>query len=156
MKMFNFLFLLIAFMGAAQADIKLNPYCYTGSVTMRDGSKSKVFLQLNEKSGNYYKVEKFNLGTYAVPVSGRLAAPDTLQFNSNDDYIPGGNASYNVDIELSFNGKKASGVYKYFKYEDRRNPGRGGFGQADKDPNATQVEEGVIELSLCKLQVVLE
>src|SRR6185503_17383721 len=88
---------------------QVSPYCYHGQVTLETNGKTEtkdVFLSL-VKSGGYYVSEQFLIGTSENHFGGQLAGNDALRFNSNDDYIPGGNASYNTDVEFAFDSKGA-------------------------------------------------
>ena len=105
--------------------------CYDGMLARPDGTQSPVVLRgaLNEADGHYW-VHQFSIGSFAQIYSGDLRGAGTLRFNSNDDYIPGGNASYNADSELVFDlsGDRASGTFRHYRYAS--SDGRGGFGQA--------------------------
>ena len=122
--------------------------CYQGTLTLEDGVTRPVKLSLAAVFDGYFHIEEFRVGDYLHPYSGEVLG-ERLRFNSNDDYIPGGNASFNMDIELSFSGDRVEGTYGLYLYFDR--DGYGGFGYAEgKVGDGAEVESGVLELELCE------
>ena len=114
------------------AKIITAPLCYKGALVTRDDVRLvELIFESNPKlypdGSTLYPVRLFKIGNQVFESSGtsHKQAPETLQFNSNDDYIPGGNASYNMDIELEHNDKSKTftGTYKYYQGATR-----GGFG----------------------------
>jgi hypothetical protein len=133
------------FLGLASAQAAIGG-CYEGVLSRPDGTQAPVVLRgaLNEAEA-YYWVHQFSIGSFAQIYSGALRGENTLRFNSNDDYIPGGNASYNADSELVFDasGERASGTFRHYRYASA--DGRGGFGQA----GGVLVDSGEFALKRC-------
>jgi hypothetical protein len=160
MRIFLLFSMLVAFTASADerralppaSDLILAyPGCYQGTLkvlTSRERSEERavrlVFSGRRNDSGERLFVHELSLGDARIPYSGRLAAANTLEFNDNDDYIPGGNATYNRDIRLEFTARGASGTYELRAYPDES--GRGGYGDTAGD----LVERGLIQLRAMK------
>ena len=94
--------------------------CYKGSLKLENGEEKQVrisrfYLNPRRAEGRYF-FEAFVIGSGRWQSSGKLVENNVLAFNSNDDYIPGGNACSNEDITLTFKGKRAVGTYFHYGF----------------------------------------
>ncbi len=130
--------------------LQMSPACYRGTLTMSDAEHSErpVFLSFSSiKDGYYVIVEKFRLGNSSMESSGSLITKNEISFNDNNDYIPGGDATYNVDVDLKFVGNTVTGFYKKYEFKE----GFGGFGESDP---STLVEAGTLSLKKCQVVAI--
>lgn len=123
------------------------PDCYRGTMKASDGTSADVFVSFRSVENKLVRVQALQIGNYSHSFSGTLVADNSVTFNSNDDYIPGGNATFNIDIKLDFNGKSATGSYKEYRLQD----GRGGYGQSEA---GALVASGEMQLKKCRVKVV--
>jgi hypothetical protein len=152
MKNSLLVFILLVFASVAKAQIRLAPYCYSGTMKTENGQIKDVFLQFKSAEGSNYQVATFTLGDFVLGSNGTEIEKDRIVFNSNDDYIPGGNASFNLDVDLTFKGKNVEGTFKYYRYEV---DGPGGFGSAQR-AGVRPVETAELKLRRCKTVVSVE
>ena len=130
---------------------KSSPFVYVGKVKYNDGTKGDVTLELGSRtpSGESVFVRTFRIGDFDQSYSGTIRG-NSLVFNSNDDYIPGGNASYNVTTVLNFKNKSAVGTIHFYDYPNH--DGYGGANQADGELRYS----GSIKLKRKKIKVTIE
>ncbi len=119
--------------------------CLTGTLKLNNSKEHSVLLILGEKSESYQFVELFKInGLLNSRYSGNYADSKTLQFNYNDDYIPGGNATYNIDIELVNDNGVVKGSYEEYRFQY----GNGGFGESE---SSSLLKKGSFKLKSCNL-----
>ena len=138
----TFIFSTMVFAG----ELPIYPDCYRGKMQTADGKNADVFVSFSSVEKNIVRVQTLQVGSYTHQYTGTLLADNKVTFNSNDDYIPGGNASFNIDIAFDFGAAKPSGSYKEYHFED----GYGGFGQSDA---RSLISSGEFQLKKCRVQV---
>ncbi|MCC2679756.1 MAG: hypothetical protein K0R29_2332 [Pseudobdellovibrio sp.] len=147
MKSVTALALFLFSFSLSASELPVFPDCYRGTMTSADGSKADVFVSFSSVEGKLVRVQSLKIGNYDHTFSGTLVQENSVTFNSNDDYIPGGNASFNIDIKLDFSGNTAVGSFKEYRLQD----GRGGYAQS---PASTLTFAGDILLKKCRVKVV--
>lgn len=147
MKTF-FLVLLFSLSAFAQ-NLPIYPECYQGTLKTENGNIENVFLTFDRIQGTTAFVKEFKLGSYSHTYSGSIINASKVQFNNNNDYIPGGNADFNIDIELNFSENTASGIFKEYRFSE----GRGGFGESNP---TSIVKQGQISLNRCYVEVTIK
>jgi hypothetical protein len=159
-----FLVIFTGLTGQAFADayvFQTQPNCYKGKIELTSLTRNNatrvlpVQLTLDRVSDSYTQpvkkivfVSDFRIDKMSFENSGTIVNSSTLAFNYNDDYIPGGNASYNIDIQLIFTAQGATGTYNEYAYDD--GDGRGGYGESLKDAKAKQLQTGTFTLENCQ------
>lgn len=146
MKSFVALTIALFSLNGLATQLPVFPDCYRGTMTSADGSKAEVFVSFSSVENKLVRVQNLKIGNYSHRTSGTMVSDNSVTFNSNDDYIPGGNASYNIDIKMEFNGKKAVGTFKEYRFQD----GRGGYEQSDA---ASLAFAGNMQLSKCRVKI---
>lgn len=154
----NVLMVLLITMPLSVLGVEIFPHCYRGEITWdtKDGSTSKspVFLEFSKiGKGTDGKslafVKTFTIGGYSMPVSGKMLEDNSLVFNTNDDYIPGGNATFNRDVFLNFSdGKKPWGHFHDYRYSS------GAYGGYQSRSEGIVEASGRIDLKLCKSVII--
>ena len=142
MKLFSaFIFLCLLSQGAYAFS-----NCLKGTLKLTNTKEYSVLIILGEKSRNLQYVDLFRIdGLLDSRYSGDYTNSSTLQFNYNDDYIPGGNATYNIDIELvRGDDEVVIGTYKEYRFPY----GSGGYGESD---SSTLLKKGNFQLKSCNL-----
>ncbi len=114
------------------AKIITAPLCYKGSMLTEDDIRDvelvfEPYVQSYPDGSSLYRVRFFKIGNQIFENSGSSLkqTPDILRFNNNDDFIPGGNAHYNIDIELIHNNKNKTFTGTFRHYQGATH---GGFG----------------------------
>ncbi len=129
------------------ASITTYPECFRGTLTNQDGSIEHVILIFSSINRDLAFVKEFNIGKRSLDVAGILLNENEVVFNENNDSIPGGNASFNIDIYLKFDGDVVTGYLKEYQMED----GYGGFGQSDPK---TLRSSGTFNLKKCTVRTI--
>lgn len=123
------------------------PTCYQGQLQMDDGRTEIVMLAFSAIEGRLARIQTFVLGDKSHRYSGTIRENNVVTFNENNDYIPGGHATYNIDIELRFpknSSESITGSLKRYSFAN----GTGGYGHSPPD---SLVESGLIQLKKCKI-----
>jgi hypothetical protein len=142
----KFLIAVILFSAPAFAiPIKPYPTCYQGTL-VTNGNTVPFFLTFDTVTSDAIRVKELKIGEENYVAGGALDG-ENVTLNSNDDYAPGGNASFNIDISLNFHGKEVVGEDRYYQFKD----GKGGFGQS-KDQDLRSL--GTIELKECRVKII--
>lgn len=128
---------------------KTAPNCYKGKLNIPEGPSHDVLMVLKSVEGDLVRVEKFKVGSSMLVGSGTLLTNNEIIFNYNNDYIPGGNATYNIDVYLKNIDGKLEGFYKEYRFEH----GEGGF--ANSDPRSLMIN-GIFELKECVIRTIIE
>jgi hypothetical protein len=119
--------------------------CLEGTLTRERSSTPVRIHLLNIGGGAFRVIPELSLNVPTGAVSGVMSDLNVVQFNRNDDYIPGGNASFNTDMELHFYGDAATtGFFETYTYVDHS--GVGGFGQK----GGVVSDQGTITLKDCR------
>lgn len=129
------------------SELPVFPDCYRGTMSASNGKKVDVFVSFSSVENKLARVQALQIGNYSHKTSGTVVSENTVTLNSNDDYIPGGNATYNIDIKMQFNGKTAIGTFNEYRFQD----GRGGYAQSDAK---SLVSSGTMQLKKCLVKVV--
>lgn len=127
------LFLSVCLFSLFQANAAIYQ-CYKGTLSLQNGETKEVRIQKlarNPRRGNNYFFQVFTIGTESWETSGKAIEKNTLAFNSNDDYIPGGYACSNTDIQLDFKGKKARGTFYRYRFPNCAGTGGPRYGSED-------------------------
>lgn len=132
---------------ALAEEVSTYPYCYRGKLTLITGENKDVFLTFSSVQKNVAKVREFKIGHSLKNKSGKIISDGEVAFNENDDYVPGGYATFNIDIHLMFGGNRATGFYKEYHFKQ----GRGGFGLSNPD---SLTIEGTFDLRRCRVEIV--
>ncbi len=114
---------------------------------MTNGEVKNVFLAFSSIDGKLARLHEFKIGNSYHGYSGTLLNRNEMVFNENNDYIPGGEASYNLDMHLKLDGKNITGFYKEYHFDE----GKGGFNKSKPD---SMTAEGVFDLRSCRVIVV--
>lgn len=138
MKSF-FIASLFVFAGSALAQPKLSN-CYVGTIELASGESKRISL-LRDPLNDYSYMNLNNDKIVQVQLKN-----NQLETNLNDDYIPGGNASYNIDLSLKIEANSGAGTYLHYNYADGQ--GYGGLG-AGKKAGMQPDEQGIIKLTSC-------
>ncbi|MGE3611566.1 MAG: hypothetical protein AB7I27_18385 [Bacteriovoracaceae bacterium] len=148
MKFLMLSIFILAFSNFTSANsIDLTPNCYKGTLVLSNGENRDVFLTLKSIENALVRVNEFKIGNQDFYHSGRMVGDDVIVFNENNDYIPGGNANFNLDINLKFGADQVVGQYKFYQFEE----GHGGYGQSNSEG---LVLDGVFELRKCLVKIV--
>lgn len=147
------IFILFSFLNSGTSwaltqNIGIYPICYRGALQMANGEEKEAFLTIGslDRELNIARISEFRIGESYFIYNGTLANDRTIILNDNNDYIPGGNATYNIDIALRFDGRHVTGSYKKFVFEE----GYGGFGSSDP---SSLLSEGQFELRKCRQEI---
>lgn len=122
-----------------------SPFVLQGSVTnVETKEKSEAVLEYTVgqfESVTVVRVKTARFGPYKFSSAVWNEKQSEITLYSNDDYIPGGNATFSHILKLKLEGKKVSGKMKIYRF-----PGGDGYGRSQFSGIADEVYSVSLEL----------
>jgi hypothetical protein len=108
-----------------------------------EAKSEPVYLELSHSKPFQEQVrwftKEFRIGDLQIHTSGLEDSQGTIVFNTNDDYIPGGNATFNIDVTLDL-GSSLTGQFSHYVFPN-------GDGDGGSNKGGKLLRSGTIYLS---------